>query len=105
MKKDQLSFLIPNNLYGGNPFDQRSFHQNGSFLENIDCAFPINFLQPITPPPKNSTVTKTFNLKSKKTCCSKGDRKLNATPVVWFLLMFADKILTKLVQSGWYNAA
>jgi site-specific recombinase XerD len=30
----------------------RSFFENGSFLEKIDSAFPINFLQPITPPPK-----------------------------------------------------
>lgn len=52
MKKDQLSFLIPNYIYGCNPFDLRSFLENGSFLENIDSAFPINFLQPITAPPK-----------------------------------------------------
>jgi site-specific recombinase XerD len=52
MKKDQLSFLIPSYIYGANPFDLRSFFENGSFLEKIDSAFPINFLQPITPPPK-----------------------------------------------------
>ena len=52
MKKDQLSFLIPNYIYGGNPFDLRFFLENGSFLQNIDSAFPINFLQPITAPPK-----------------------------------------------------
>ena len=52
MKKDQLSFLIPNYIYGCNPFDLRSFLGDGSFLENIDSAFPINFLQPITAPPK-----------------------------------------------------
>ena len=52
MKKDQLSFLIPNYIYGGNAFDLRCFLENGSFLENINTAFPINFLQPITAPPK-----------------------------------------------------
>jgi site-specific recombinase XerD len=52
MKKDQLSFLIPKYFYGCNPFDLRSFIGDGSFLENLNSAFPIDFLQPITAPPK-----------------------------------------------------
>jgi integrase/recombinase XerD len=112
MKKDQLSFLIPNNLYGGNPFDQRSFHQNGSFLENIDCAFPINFLQPITPPPKKpdrhqvldrilkriyeqdllgkSHVEQYLRYKYRRNCKA-NTLKIAATSLVQFLSFFARK--------------
>ncbi len=52
MKKDQVSFLNPTGLFGYPAIDLRSYIENPAFLENLASAFPINFLQPITAPPK-----------------------------------------------------
>ncbi len=52
MKKDQLSLLNPTGLFGYPAIDLRSYIENPAFLENLASAFPINFLQPITAPPK-----------------------------------------------------
>jgi len=52
MKKDPLSFLDTPCLFGYSPIDLRSYFANPAFLEDLDSAFPINYLQPITAPPK-----------------------------------------------------
>ena len=112
MKKDQSSFLVPNYIYGGNPFDLRSFLENGSFLENINSTFPNNFLQPTTAPPKTadrqqvldrileqifaqdllakSYVEQYLRHKYRRNCKA-NTLKIAATSLVQFLSFFASK--------------
>ena len=112
MKKDQLSFLIPNYIFGGNPFDLRSFLESGSFSQDIDCTFAINFLQPTTVPPKKadrqqvldrilkqifeqdllgkSYVEQYLRYKYRRNCKA-NTLKIAATSLVQFLSFFASK--------------
>lgn len=52
MKKDPLSFLETPCLFGYSPIDLRSYFVDPAFLDNLDSAVPINYLQPITAPAK-----------------------------------------------------